>query len=259
MQKREPPTRKLETYCTILKFQSTRPRLCLRAAGELEEQKIRNQSRIDSNKSNILKALSAIKAYQKECEVLGRSYYDAFKIQNEPKDFKANVSRLELAGIWDEIIELLKRSELPDGFEGQKEWIKLGTEFRLLVEPLDIANYYRHLKNDDTGPYSVNGRPRRYRYTQRWHEHTSGMEVGSSSGSCFWAEVEELQNKRFEDIKEKLMGLEKKVLQWIGKGELGKDVLFDGSTFAEWWNTLPYQHRSTSCLAEHMTSYERIS
>lgn len=232
---------------------STRARLCLRAAGELEEQKIKNQSRIDSNKTIIVKALHKIEAYQKGCEVLGTNYYDAFKLQNDPKDFNTNVSRLELAGIWDEIIELLKRYELPDGFESCTEWIQLGTKFRQLVEPLDVANYYRHLKNDDTGPYLIKGRPRRYRYTQRWHEHASRMQVESSSGSCFWAEVEELQNKRFEDIKEKLEGLETNVLKWISKGELGKDVFLDGSTFAEWWNTLPYQHRSTSCLAQHIT------
>lgn len=202
----------------------------------------------------IVKALCKIQAYQKGCEVLRTNYYDAFKLQKDLKDFNNNVSRLELAGIWDEIIELLKRYELPDGFEGRKEWIELGTKFRQLVEPLDVANYYRHLKNDDTGPYLIKGRPRRYRYTQRWHEHASRMQVESSSGSCFWAEVEELRNKRFEDIRGKLEGLEKKVLKWISKEELGKDVFLDGSTFAEWWKTLPYQHRSTSCLAEHITS-----
>ncbi|MED6203495.1 Protein eds1L, partial [Stylosanthes scabra] len=61
---------------------------------------------------------------------------------------------------------MLKRYELPDEFEGKKEWIELGTSFRRLVEPLDIANYYRHLKNEDTGPYMIKARPKRYRYTQ---------------------------------------------------------------------------------------------
>ncbi|KAI8018786.1 hypothetical protein LOK49_LG04G01999 [Camellia lanceoleosa] len=36
---------------------------------------------------------------------------------------------LELAGMWDESIEMLKRYELLDEFEGHKEWIELGTEY----------------------------------------------------------------------------------------------------------------------------------
>lgn len=182
------------------------------------------------------------------------NYYDAFKRQNNPEDFKANVKRIELAGIWDEIIELLKRYELPDGFEVCQKWIKLGTDFRLHVEPLDIANYYRHLKNDDTGPYMVKGRPRRYKYTQRWSEHDSRTEFRSSSSSCFWAEVEELRNESYENIKQKLDALEKEIKDWYGKRNIGKHEFSDGSTFADWWKTLPEQHRSASCLSEYMAN-----
>lgn len=90
--------------------------------------------------------------YKALCEINnGKGYYDAFKVQQDEKDFQANVKRLVLAGIWDEIIEMLKKYELPDEFEGKEDWIILGTRFRRLVEPLDIANYYRHLKHEDTG------------------------------------------------------------------------------------------------------------
>ncbi|KAK6123010.1 hypothetical protein DH2020_043257 [Rehmannia glutinosa] len=137
---------------------TTRARLCLRAAGELEKQKMENQKKIDSNKDTIKEALKKIQEYKTSCEIRKIGYYDAFKIQKDITDFNANVKRLELAGIWDEIVEMIKRYELPDGFEGRKEWIELGTLFRRLLEPLDIANYYRHLKNEDTGPYMVKAR-----------------------------------------------------------------------------------------------------
>lgn len=231
---------------------STRARLCLRAAGELEEQKKRNQIKIESNEATIIKALSDVKEYKIKCEGKDMNYYDAFKHQNNPEDFKANVKRIELAGIWDEIIELLKRYELPDGFEVCKKWVKLGTDFRQHVEPLDIANYYRHLKNDDTGPYMVKGRPRRYKYTQRWYEHDSKTEFRSSSSSCFWAEVEELRNGKYENIKQKLDALEKEIKDWYAEKILGIHEFSEGSTFADWWKTLPEQHRSASCLAEYM-------
>ncbi|KAI3454588.1 hypothetical protein Pfo_011251 [Paulownia fortunei] len=228
---------------------TTRARLCLRAAGELEKQKLENQKKIDSNKDTIKEALKKIQEYQTSCEIRKVGYYDAFKIQREITDFNANVKRLELSGIWDEIVEMIKRYELPDGFEGRKEWIELGTLFRRLLEPLDIANYYRHLKNEDTGPYMVKARPKRYRFTQKWREHAERMPVGLSSETTFWAEVEELRVKPYGQVKDIVLRLEEQVLTWVSGGWLGKDVFLDESTFIKWWKTLPFDHRSGSCLA----------
>ncbi|KAK1363350.1 Lipase PAD [Heracleum sosnowskyi] len=232
---------------------SARARLCLRAAGEFEDQKKRNQSSVDKYEVTIAKALKEIEAYQTKCEGHNMNYYDAFKRQKDNKsDFEANIKRIELSGKWDEIIDLLENYELPDEFEGRQNWIKLGTEFRQLVEPLDIANYYRHFKNDDCGPYMGKGRPRRYRFTQRWSEHASKTEFRSISSSCIWAVVEELPNEKFEDIKEKLEALEKALQQWEGEGKLGKHVFSEGSTVVDCWKTFPDQYRSISGLAQYM-------
>ena len=203
-----------------------------------------------------MEKLKSIGKYQTDREVRKVGYYDAFKLQNDGEDFQANVKRLELAGMWDEIIEMLKRYALPDEFEGRKEWIELGTEFRRLVEPLDIANYYRHQKNNDPGPYLIKARPKRHRFTQRWLEHARRISQGSSSESCFWATVEELRNsdKPFEELKETIMDLERDIDRWAQHGEIGKDVFLDESTFAKWWKTLPYQHKQGSCLARYMSS-----
>lgn len=231
---------------------STRARLCLRAAGELEGQKIRNQEKIDSNQESIREGLNKIQEYQTKCEARRVGYYDAFKLQKDINDFNANVKRLELVGIWDEIVEMLKRYELPDGFEGRKEWIELGTWFRRLVEPLDIANYYRHLKNEDTGPYLNTARPRRYRFIQRWLEHAEKMAPGTCLESCFWAEVEELSSMPFGDVEEKVLSLEKLAAKWLSEGKLSKDIFFEESTFDKWWKTLPYRHRLESCISGYM-------
>ncbi|XP_058180502.1 protein EDS1L-like [Rhododendron vialii] len=230
---------------------STRGRLCLRAAGELQKQKQGNHDKINRNKTEIEKRLRSIRKYQSEREVRKVGYYDSFKLQNDVEDFLANVNRQELTGMWDEIIEMLKKYELPGEFEGREDWIKLGTEYRRLVEPLDIANYYRHLKNDDTGPYKTMGRPKRYRFTQRWREHAERTGKGSCSESCFWAAVEELRssNKKFEEMKEEIVQLETDLFKWLKHGEIGKDVILDESTFSKWWKTLPFQHREKSCIA----------
>lgn len=228
--------------------------MCLRAAGELEKQKIENQKKTDSNIDKIKDALKKIQEYKTSCEIHKIGYYDAFKIQKDSCDFNTNIKRLELAGIWDEIVEMIKRYELPDGFEGRKEWVEIGTSFRRLVEPLDIANYYRHLKNEDTGPYMVKARPKRYRFTQKWHEHAEKMTVGLNSETTFWAEVEELRLKPFGQVKDKVLRLEEQVVSWVFKGWLSKDVFLGESTFTKWWNALPFEHRFGSRLAMFMSN-----
>ncbi|KAJ0805228.1 putative carboxylesterase [Helianthus annuus] len=228
---------------------STRARLCLRAAQAFEKKKLEYQKTIDSKIPMIIKMHDVIADYQKACNDRKIGYYDAFKIQKGTPDFNANVKRLELAGIWDEIVEMLKRYELPDGFESRPEWVELGTKFRKLVEPLDIANYYRHSKDEDTGTYLRDGgRPKRYKYTQRWHEHAHRLNEGSSSETIFWAKVEELRRKPFAEVKDQIVGLEKQVREWVQTEELNNDVFLEKSTFVVWWKTLPQQHRSESCL-----------
>lgn len=243
---------------------STRARLCLRAAGELEVEKKRNKEKIDKNKDKIKDGLDAVKGYQSKCEVRQVGYYDAFKLQKDVEDFHINVKRLELAGVWDEIIEMLKRNQLPEEFESRKEWVELGTKYRHLVEPLDIANYYRHGKNDDTGPYMKKGRPRRYKLTQRWLESLEKVPAGSCKESCFWAEVEELcieTSKRGlsdggreitwvldRDVQDSISKLEVDVLKWWRDGVIGKDVFLEESTFVKWWKKLPPHYKSGSCI-----------
>ncbi|KAL2936006.1 Protein EDS1L [Bienertia sinuspersici] len=234
---------------------SARARLCLRAAGELEKQKARNQLKINSNKRKIREVLNLIERYQASCEVRKVGYYDAFKMQKHTEDFNNNIRRLELAGIWDEIIEMLKRNGLPDDFEGEKEWIEIGTRYRRLVEPLDIANYYRHLKHEDTGSYIGKGRPSRYKFTQKWHEHAEKIKAEPVPESCFWAEVEELciitrNTEFFDHVKERVLCLERNVSSWFQNELLSKDVFLNESTFVQWWKKLPIQHRSVSCIRD---------
>ncbi|CAK8543403.1 unnamed protein product [Lathyrus sativus] len=239
---------------------SVRARLCLRAAGELEKQKERNEEKIKKEvQEKAVASMRYLEEYKATCEInKGKGYYDAFKVQKETKDFQANVKRLVLAGVWDEIIEMLKRYELPDEFEGKKEWIELGTRFRRLVEPLDIANYYRHLKNEDTGPYMNKGRPKRYKYTQRWLEHANRLPKEDITESSFWAEVEELcswisNNKPFEDVKERVLKLEHDIKKWTDKRDLTNDVFSKDPTFMKLWETLPHEHKSTSWISTLFT------
>lgn len=63
---------------------------------------------IDEKKRDIEEKIQKLEAYKSNCE-LSKSCYDE-------EDFHANLERLELAGIWGEIIEILKPYKLPDEF-----------------------------------------------------------------------------------------------------------------------------------------------
>ncbi|PKI78048.1 hypothetical protein CRG98_001668 [Punica granatum] len=235
-----------------------RARLCLRAAIGLEKQKFINQSKIEERKGPMQKAMSELEWYRSICETRG-GYYDSFKQNKYNEDFKANVKRLELVGYLDEIVEMLKRYELPEGFEGQKEWVYLGTEFRRLVEPLDIANYYRHLKNEDTGPYIEKGRPRRYRYTQRWLEHFEQKPSGSRGESIIWAEVEELSfkaysNEPFTALRPKIKEIEENLKKWLEEETVAKDALSEGSSLVKLWKDLRQKYNEVQDITGFISS-----
>ncbi|MED6135463.1 defense response [Stylosanthes scabra] len=244
----------------------TRARLCLRAAGERQKKKKQNEEKVNKEfNEKALASMKHLKDYKAMCEI---GYYDAFKVHKDERDFNANVKRLELAGVWDEIMEMLKRYELPDEFESKGEWIERGTSYRALVEPLDVANYYRHFKDKDGGPYLDRGsRPKRYRYIQRWLEH--GEKIRSEedySESCFWAELEELRKNAndkygysFEDVKERVLKLETHIKAWFEKGNLDKDVLLEGSTLVNWWKALPSKHKKESSIRSLIETFQKTS
>lgn len=112
-----------------------------------------------------------------------------------------NVSNMRqlLANFWDETMELFKKKQLPDDFQVQRKWIYAGHNYRLLVEPLDIANYYRKEKHYDSGHYRMNGRPSRYRILQQWYEVKMGDPIERqklplvTQDSQIWAWFEEAQ------------------------------------------------------------------
>ncbi|KAF8087051.1 hypothetical protein N665_0601s0017 [Sinapis alba] len=237
---------------------TTSDRECVHAAFEAEKKRVDNQSNIDAKQSKIVEKLEWIEnEYKPRCRALAKGYYDSFKKSPEKEDFTANVTRAELAGSFDDVLGLLKKCQLPDGFEGSSVWIKLATRYRRLMEPLDIANYHRHLKNEDTGIYMEKGRPNRYKHAQRLYKHdllktgrtAEEIEV-SSLGSCFWAEVEELRGKEYDEATVKK--LEWLVQGWIKDEEVDEHIFLEGSTFRKWWHSLPEHHKIYSPLRKRM-------
>ncbi|KAL6339051.1 hypothetical protein AAG906_024202 [Vitis piasezkii] len=131
-------------------------------------------------------------------------YYDSFKLRGaSKKGAKINMNRCLLAGFWDNVIYMLESNQLPHDFNKRAKWVNASQFYKLLVEPLDIAEYYRTGKHRTQGHYLKNGREKRYEIFDRWWK---GREVGDEENnkrtsyasltqdSCFWARVEEAKD-----------------------------------------------------------------
>jgi hypothetical protein len=197
--------------------------------------------------------MAELEWYKELCEKKnGDTYYDTFR-NHDLKDIDANGRRLKLAYFWDDIIEMVKSQKLPSDFQSQNKWINAGTTYRRLVEPLDIAYYYR--MSNGNGNYLSDERKDRHKVLQKWMEEKEKIRRASASAkaprprtkpaaltedSCFWAYVEEAR-KDLEYLKQgehqRLQSLEQfeKVVTTMNDAlKISSDVFLKGSSFKMW-------------------------
>ncbi|KAJ6929224.1 hypothetical protein NC652_013183 [Populus alba x Populus x berolinensis] len=164
------------------------------------------------NCANLAIKLSKINPYRAEIEwykaLCDRSddqmgYYDSFKQRGASRrDFRVNLNRHKLAQFWDNVINLFESNQLPHDFHRQGKWVNASQFYKLLVEPLDIAEYYRTGMHRSKGHYIEHGRERRYRIFDRWWKERSVREEGYkrskfaslTQDTCFWARVEQARD-----------------------------------------------------------------
>ncbi|PQP92402.1 lipase-like PAD4 isoform X1 [Prunus yedoensis var. nudiflora] len=156
--------------------------------------------------SRITPYRAEIEWYKGSCdksdEKLG--YYDAFKLRGSSKrGDKVNMNRHKLAAFWNGVIEMLDKNELPHDFHRRSKWVNASQFYMLLVEPLEIAEYYRSNMHRRKGHYLKHGRERRFDIFDRWwrekrvNEEKNSKRIkfaGLTQDSCFWAKVEEARD-----------------------------------------------------------------
>ncbi|KAE8691200.1 PAD4 [Hibiscus syriacus] len=96
-------------------------------------------------------------------------YYDSFKRRaGSRREARVNMNRHKLALFWNSVIHMLENNELPHDFDRRDKWVFASLSYKLLVEPLDIADYYRTGMHRQHGHYIENGRERRYEIFEKW-------------------------------------------------------------------------------------------
>eukprot|EP00898_Chlorokybus_atmophyticus_P005865 jgi/Chlat1/627/Chrsp103S00004 len=140
-------------------------RLQLQAAWELHERYTKEH----------IDAMSTVSSYKRKHQA---RYYAAFSeaLESTTGDDDAsrvNSARRLLASFWDWATELAKDEALPAKvFAKGRLWLSRGDNYRKLLEPVDIANYYHggFINIGDSGHYlERDNRPERYKYLEDMH------------------------------------------------------------------------------------------
>lgn len=231
----------------------------LKKAKKLGRTRNLNSANLAIGLSKINPFRAQIEWYKESCDKCSdqMGYYDSFKQRGASKrDFKVNMNRIKLAQFWDSLINKLEANELPYDFHKRAKWVNASQFYKLLVEPLDIAEYYRNGMHREKGHYMQHGRERRYKIFDKWwgtenHPSARSRFASSTQDSCFWAHVEEARDmltkvraegdaRMLEDIT-KFDQYAKKLIE---NKEVSADVLAKNSSytkFIEEWEELQSQ------------------
>ncbi|KAJ1381084.1 Fungal lipase-like domain [Sesbania bispinosa] len=221
------------------------------------EEKIIIQRRISfdpSKKLNQIKGhMAQLEWYKKETKNRGIGYYDSYKNMNSPWDHDVIEFHKKLTIYWEKMVEEAEMKPQKEGAAFRIRWLYAGTNYRRMVEPLAIAQYYREGGKD----YVTKSRSEHFKRLEEWlMEGTTkaksdlnstskkNVEALLTMDSCFWARVEEalLSCKEFKVAKEKeealkkLRDFEEYVYGLLKSYTVSPEIFLPQSSYMLWWN-----------------------
>ncbi|XP_008781628.3 lipase-like PAD4 [Phoenix dactylifera] len=238
-------------------------RECLKMSKRMGRNPNLNSAGLAMKLAKITPWRAQIEWYKASCDD-DMGYYDSFKLRKAPKkDSRTNMNRHRLAQFWDDLIDMLQSNQLPHDFNRRGKWVNAAHFYRLLVEPLDIAEYYRVQKHKKNGHYLIHGRERRHQVFEGWWRDRKkdsregdnakrSKFAGLTQDSCFWAKVEmakewledagtESDPAKLPQLLESLKGFECYAKQMVERKEVSIDVLAPRSSYTLWveeWKVL---------------------
>lgn len=184
-------------------------------------------------------------------------YYDSYKNKQsggreEIKTRQEVVLRQRiLTQYWKRMVNEVEKMPQKEGASFRTRWLYGGTNYRRLVEPLDIADYYMKGHKD----YISRGRSQHYVLLEKWFNDAKPIDGAQernkacslTEDSCFWAHVEEaiisckvlkdgqssLEHKRLS--RDNLIGFERYVMDLIENFAVSPETFLPESSFMKWW------------------------
>ncbi|KAI3685450.1 hypothetical protein L6452_34692 [Arctium lappa] len=259
---------------------------CLKMARRIGRTPNLNSAGLAIGLSKITPFRAQIEWYKASCDKsddqLG--YYDSFKLRGASKrDFKVLMNVIKLGEFWNSVIDMLEKNQLPHDFHKRAKWVNASQFYKLLVEPLDIAEYYRSGEHRKKGHYVKHGRPKRYDIFDKWWKEreafrendndTNNIGISSNNNSrrskfasltqdsCFWAKLEEAREwvekvwsesepRRVMALWASIQNFEQYARGLVERKEVSIDVLAKNSSYKNWVEELSVlklqsQHFST--------------
>ncbi|XP_038996973.1 LOW QUALITY PROTEIN: senescence-associated carboxylesterase 101-like [Hibiscus syriacus] len=210
-----------------------------------------------AKKLNDMKIKMAFLEWYKKCDKVKEiGYYDFYKNRSARSDHDITKHKKFLTKNWEKIVAQAEKKPQKQLVHLESRWLYSGTTCRRMIEPLDIADYYRNGGRN----YVTNGRPHHYIKLEQWleeDERQSGVSVDSKQkqsvdviltyDSCFWAQVEEarircksmeavdIEFEERESSRQKLKEFEAYVMEQINKSAVSSEIFLKGSSFMQWW------------------------
>uniref|UniRef100_A0A7N0T2G7 Uncharacterized protein n=1 Tax=Kalanchoe fedtschenkoi TaxID=63787 RepID=A0A7N0T2G7_KALFE len=195
--------------------------------------------------------------YIKKTQEEGTGYYDTYK-KNYSHKREQEVMKYKrlLSRYWKEIVAQAEQKPQAEGRALFTRYIGSGTNYRRMVEPLDIADFYRQGGSD----YHSN-RPEHYTRLEEWLDDARVVEevkaprtaaCNLTEDSCFWARVEEaiawcraLRDGGAEPSKGHPAEFGQYVMSLLREKTVSSGIFLTGSSFMRWW------HEYNSILLVH--------
>ncbi|XP_028771087.1 senescence-associated carboxylesterase 101 [Neltuma alba] len=191
--------------------------------------------------------------YKKDSKAQETGMYDMYKKHRNERDQDIVWWKKELTLYWREMVEEAEMKPQKEGAAFRTRWLFAGTNYRRMIEPLDIADYYESGGKD----YETQGRSRHYRQLEEWlKEDTTPSSAGLlcitnkqnvesilTLDSCFWARVEEaliacsdMKGGEDSSSRQKLIEFEEYVYGLLKNYAVSPEIFLKYSTYIRWWN-----------------------
>ncbi|KAK7381367.1 hypothetical protein VNO78_34005 [Psophocarpus tetragonolobus] len=232
---------------------------------------LQKRPKIDpSKKLNIMKInMAQLESYKMNSKIRNIGYYDCYKNMNMPSDSDAVLYHKNLTKYWEEMVEQVDIKPQKEGAAFRTRWLYGGTNYRRMVEPLAIAQYYNEGGKDYMTDQS---RSKHFVQLEEWLKEEAEKATSESNSadksnvkpnsksekkknvesiltfdSCFWAHVEEalLSCKLLEDVQSsvtqkeeatrELLKFEKYVYGLLMKYEVSSEIFLKQSSYMIWW------------------------
>lgn len=223
-------------------------------ARRVEDYLIRRRNISDpSKKLNDIKINMTYLEWYKKGSIEQGGYYDSYKhwrwkSRDEIKSRQEIMKRKRILTIyWRRMVDEAEQMPQKEGAAFQIRWLYAGTNYRRMVEPLDIAEYYGEGKKD----YLTQGRPKHYILLEQWlneeEQPIRSRACSLTEDSCFWAHVEEVticcnvlkddqsSLKDRETSRKRLAEFEQYAMDLINNYSVSSEVFLEQSSFMQWW------------------------